>query len=444
MRSRPVRAGIVATAVVLGAFACFSGVRMLLRPGADGPITNPTDFRAFYCAAKVAGRGANPYLTEPLRTCEDAALKSAGLEGVKGLAIPAPLPPYAFAALPPVAHRPYMVACGLWLLRLVASVAATVIVLHKLTGLPLLALAAVLFPVDGYASFVLGQIVPVVVLVLCSSALLLRRNRIVPGVVMAAMSLVEPHMGLPVCLALFVFEPLAIVPLLGAVIGLASLAYLAVGQSTIVSYFFAVLPAHMHSEVDNFGAQYSLTAAMHALGFPDAIALAAGGMSYFVALGVGCVLAGKLAERFNDRAYLVLAPPVVALIGGTFIHIHQIAFALPLALLLFLRFESPLPKIAMAALLLCLAVPWESIAEMPQVARFVPRPAVVAQVSRGHVNDARLLAETSWEAWIKSAGTRDFRTPEELWLLKFPTWLALVLLMGYAFAAVTPDRRAEA
>ena len=73
----------------------------------------------------------------------------------------------------------------------------------------------------------------------------------------------------------------------------------------------------------------------------------------------------------------------------------------------------------------------------------MPPSAVVARVPSGNVDDARVLAESSWEAWVRTAGTRDFRTPTELWLLKFPTWLALVSLMGYAFAAVTPEARQE-
>ena len=28
------------------------------------------DFRAFYCAGRVAAQGSDPYHTEPLRTCE--------------------------------------------------------------------------------------------------------------------------------------------------------------------------------------------------------------------------------------------------------------------------------------------------------------------------------------------------------------------------------------
>jgi hypothetical protein len=49
----------------------------LLALGAQTSIVARTgfllgDFRAFYCAARVASQGANPYRTEPLRTCEQA------------------------------------------------------------------------------------------------------------------------------------------------------------------------------------------------------------------------------------------------------------------------------------------------------------------------------------------------------------------------------------
>lgn len=50
------------------------------------------DFRAFYCAARVTAHGADPYRTEPIRTCERGIGNTVFFEKNPGVAIPAPLP----------------------------------------------------------------------------------------------------------------------------------------------------------------------------------------------------------------------------------------------------------------------------------------------------------------------------------------------------------------
>src|SRR5579883_636545 len=60
------------------------------------------DFRAFYCAARVAAHRADPYLTEPLRSCEVAIGTTPFFRKNPGVTIPAPLPGYAIAALMPL------------------------------------------------------------------------------------------------------------------------------------------------------------------------------------------------------------------------------------------------------------------------------------------------------------------------------------------------------
>src|ERR1700722_17115235 len=108
------RAAAVAIVLCAAAVTFVIAGRGLVRLGHDGPITNPTDFRAFYCAAKVAAQGRDPYLAEPLRTCAQQALRSVGLDGVKQVVIPAPLPPYALAVLRPLTALPYLEASATW------------------------------------------------------------------------------------------------------------------------------------------------------------------------------------------------------------------------------------------------------------------------------------------------------------------------------------------
>jgi len=49
------------------------------------------DFRAFYCAARVTAQGENPYLAQPLRTCEIGVGRNLFFRKNPGVTIPAPL-----------------------------------------------------------------------------------------------------------------------------------------------------------------------------------------------------------------------------------------------------------------------------------------------------------------------------------------------------------------
>ena len=65
----------------------------------------PVDLLAFYCSARVAASGSDPYLAEPLRSCEHEEFRrSTGhVSRYPLLVIPAPLPPYALFLLKPLA-----------------------------------------------------------------------------------------------------------------------------------------------------------------------------------------------------------------------------------------------------------------------------------------------------------------------------------------------------
>src|SRR5271165_2669182 len=87
------------------------------------------DFRAFYCAARVASTGANPYHTEPLRSCELSTGRMPFFQRNPGVTIPAPLPGYAVAAMIPLSLLPFAFAATLWaILLLLACVACTLTV----------------------------------------------------------------------------------------------------------------------------------------------------------------------------------------------------------------------------------------------------------------------------------------------------------------------------
>ena len=71
----------------------------------------------------------------------------------------------------------------------------------------------------------------------------------------------------------------------------------------------------------------------------------------------GTIVAGRLARQTGNNAFLACVPPAFAVFGGTFIHVTQIAAAVPAAVLLVTYAENRYRNAAIVALLL-LAVPW--------------------------------------------------------------------------------------
>ena len=134
---------------------------------------NQIDFLAFYCAGKVSAVRADPYLAEPLRSCEEAAMSSLGhtYRMAPYLVVPAPLPPYALAPVSLFGFMGYRVAATAWFVLLVAACALSIVLLRRLTGLSVLALFFPVLLADGLASIIIGQIVPIVFCFVCASAL---------------------------------------------------------------------------------------------------------------------------------------------------------------------------------------------------------------------------------------------------------------------------------
>jgi len=438
------------TAFVLAAFAVLVLVafanRALLARGGTVVARNQTDFIAFYCAARVRSAGADSYPAEPLRTCEAESLASLGSRIVPYLVVPAPLPPYALALFAPLALLPFQAAAGAWFCILLMATGATFVLLRRLTDLPPLALFFPLLFADAFASLAIGQLVPVVVCFVCAAALALRAQRTWPAAAFASATLLEPNVGLPLCVAAFVWQPELRRALLACVCVLAlfSLAY--GGLHDNLEYLSRVAPAQARAEGLSFVGQYSLSALLFQAGVAAGLALQLGFLSYIAMAAAGIVLAGRLAAVLADRALVVLTPPAFALIGGAYVHIHQMAFALPLAFVLIAWGGAWRPLLVAA--LFCLAVPWQSFAEMPFFAnRLPPRPYVDARIPMRAAADGTRLAEDEWGVW-ESLAVRDRRTPAQRLATKLPTWFGLLALAFAALAVgsapLQPESRARA
>ena len=109
---------------------------------------------------------------------------------------------------------------------------------------------------------------------------------------------------------------------------LAALSLVVLGPGVNLEYFTSVLPAHALSEVTR-DTQLSLTAVLTAIHVSPDAAVRAGTLWYAAMLVIGILAAGLLAKRTRNAAYLVCVPPAFAVFGGTFIHVTQIAAAIP-------------------------------------------------------------------------------------------------------------------
>jgi hypothetical protein len=425
------RALVALAAYVLA--CCALAACSLPRTSGVGPLNNPTDLVAFYCAGRVAAHGDDPYRAEPLRSCERDAFAESRVPLVPHLVVPAPLPGYDLAVLAPLSLVPFRIACIVWACALVAAGIATALVLASVTGLRPVAAFASLALADVYASLVPGQLVPFVVLALAACGWYVVRDRPRAAAVCALAMLVEPHLGLPVVISLAVWLPRARATLAVGVVALAVSSVAFLGLATNVEYVAHVLPVQAATEGLEFSRQYGLSAALVALGIPVHVALVLGTASYFATALLGITIARRCAREASAPVLIAYLPAAFVLLGGAYVHIAQMAAALPLALVLWSRGGALARYAAFATA--CLAIPWQTLAVSPEIAALFP--------PRGYVDPAPLLAraagggrlaQDAWTAWIATTVDRDHRTLLEIVLGKVPTWGGLLMLVIVATA----------
>jgi hypothetical protein len=92
----------------------------------SGPTNLMTDFRAFYCGGAAIAQGANPYLEEPLHSCERRTRMTTKPAFLASVTVPAPLPPYALVAFAPLSRLPFPLAAALYGLLSIAAMCAAV------------------------------------------------------------------------------------------------------------------------------------------------------------------------------------------------------------------------------------------------------------------------------------------------------------------------------
>lgn len=320
------------------------------------PRTWPLDFSAFYCAGASVASHHDPYRTEPLRTCEN---QTRGFPAGSGFqfALPAPLPGYALAPFVALSRVPYRAAVPIWSAVLFVCFVSTVVLTRRLSDLRVETIVAAFLLQALLANF-LGQIVPIVCAAALATGFLVSRGRDRAAACAAALTMIEPPLGLPVCLALFIARPRSRAVLAASGATLAALSLVLLGFDWNIEYLRDVLPAHALSEIAN-DQQYSLTYLAHLAGLGERSSLVLGTLSYIAMLGLG-IAGGRVAcIRTGKPELLVLVPPAFAILGGTFVHVTQLAIALPAALVLW---GARIPHArSFAAAVFLLAVPWDAL-----------------------------------------------------------------------------------
>jgi hypothetical protein len=430
-RSRPARLTVLGLAVAVFAWPAALAFVDLCRHS-NGPIRDPADFRAFYCAGAAIDRGADPYRTEPLRTCERKTAATFGTPMRAGAVLPAPLPPYALAPFALLARLPFLVASTSWFFLGIATLFVTAFLVRRLTGIPLGAVLATLFLSEAITSIMLGQVVPLILCALCAAGLALRLERPKLAAAMLGLAMIEPHVALPAAAASFFFVPRARLPLGVCAIALAGLSVVTVAPATAFEYVSRVLPLHARSELTALGTQFSLSTWLWAAGLEPGRAIDLGELSYALACACSVFVAGCAVRRFDDGAYAAIVPPAFAVIGGVFIHVTQMVVAVPLGLAMIAGGRQRL--LAVAAVV-CLAVPLEFFVTLRAVNhRFnaapppPPRAFALATEPRPAERDLAEAAEMADERSNFAGGDR--RTTAEMILTKVPTWFGVVTIAG--------------
>ncbi|HEX4014255.1 MAG TPA: hypothetical protein VHX17_10275 [Candidatus Cybelea sp.] len=452
-------------AIVALALLGIAALRDLARLGDALPWNGLYDFADFYCAGSALDQHADPYRYEPLHRCEHIVNRTPAYRSDARRVVPAPLPPYDLPAFAALSRLPFERARTLAAIAIVLAVAGSIAGLAAL-GIPLDVAALALFFPAGYLLLDAGQIVPFALAALVFCGLALARGRDAVAGVLGALVLIEPHLGVPVFVALLFLAPRARAGATIAGLLMLAIGVFSVGLGGIAEYVLGVLPAQASAET-GYVYQYSLTYLLTRAGMPAVPALAVGQISYVAMLAIGVWLGGRTAASLNRRELVAFLPAACSIVGGTYVHMIDVSLAMPAALVLAVSLRGRAQLIAsltvavlavpwilvwigkklflatlfvVAALLVrCKAAPLAAAVAFAVVALVIygfelhpppPFPAAAAAIAFAPSD----LAQKAWAAYVTAIGN-----PTPGWLLiKLPTWGALLALVCLAWSAASP------
>ncbi|HTW83031.1 MAG TPA: glycosyltransferase family 87 protein [Candidatus Sulfotelmatobacter sp.] len=451
----------VLLAALLGLGLLVTAVELAHTPFAH-PLTQFDDLRGTWCAGHALASGADPYHVQPDLSCQHGL----GMHVVRdspNMVLPFVLPGWDTVAFSLLARLPFPVAIVVHALLSLAALVAAIVLLVRVLRVPLALAAAGLTFAVAFQSLTLGQIgaYEVLAVVATGAALHLRADRWAG--VFAAAALIEPHIGVAVGLATLAFVPRARLPYLAAVAGLIAIALWAIGVPAELDYVLRNIPQQARGEAGGLQ-QFSVTFLARWFGAPTSVAIALGSLSTILMLGVGLVLAVRLAPR--ERSALALIPASCVVLGGTYVHLTHIAAAIPGALLLVGLARTPRERVAAGLSVILLAVPWYDVALVKQL--LPPTLTTIAVLTWALTTSWRATVAAVALCWLALLPVQNrppaapapmlvTRQPDDApgtqpWLdghravpvtdpwyvlVKIPTWAGLLLLVGAAFSAST-------
>jgi hypothetical protein len=423
--------------VCWGGFIALCTVLVLTLGGPHGILgwlSAPFDFRAFYCAGHVVLAQANPYLVEPLRSCEISTL-TPDLHWVPGLVVPAPLPPYAFPVFALLGAMPFPIAAALWAALTVAAWLRMVLLLRRLTGLGIARPLLGTLGLGLLCSLTLGQLTPLTMWLIVEAAVALHDSDERRAAIFATFAVIEPQIGGAAWLALFVLRPGTRRTLAAGIVVLLVASVAAIGPERSLQWLTQVLPVHASSELRN-PYQFSLTSVLVLAGMLPAVARVLGAFVFIAAIVVAVWAARRLEVRWREAAVIVLLPPVFAILGGPFVHEHHLAAALPMAIFAYARTR----RLEFVIALAFLSGPWLSVianTDLSQVreAFWASHRVVVAEARPS------ALAEVAWAKYIAAYEPRPSGLAFAA-LVKLPMWLGVALACLPLLRPPAQDRRA--
>jgi hypothetical protein len=343
MDSIAARAGFAVASLVLAIAAL-----ALVRHGEVGRQS----FKAFYCAGAAVKEHRDPYLVEPMRSCERQIAPSTEPDGYVE---PAPLPGYALVPFALLAMLPAKAAAWVFAIVLVLAAILSAYCLAPLLPAPRAAVLLALAPLT-LLNVAFGEIPPLALLAICACAYFLSTGRWVAAGIAVSAALIEPNVGLPAALAVFLFAPRTRVPIALCAVVLAVVSIAALGVAANVQYFTSVLPLMADAEL-NAADQYSLAHLLYAGGMSAGLSMLLSKIWFVIAMVLGIALAGIFARRDRQPELLPLLPPASVLLLGIYLHDIQMLLALPAALVLASRVRGEtLRTVAAAGCALLIAV----------------------------------------------------------------------------------------
>jgi len=444
-----------AVALALAAFV------IVLRHVADPPMMM-ADFRAFACAGSVALHHDDPYSSAQLAGCEEAPVPRPLFTIEQGAVLPAPIPGYLVAAFLPFALIPFAWSAIAWAMLLCLAIAVAIMFLERLDIGSRWTLLVVLAVPLLAVSVPIGELSPIAMAGVAVLAWAVKERRGLTMSIGLTLTMVEPSVGLCAALAVAVISRRYWLPVAATLLFLFVLSVATIGLHANFEYVRSVLPAHLYAELPS-GQQFSLSWIFDRFGASAAVALMAGKLWYILMLVLAAAVARARAPTAPEFA--VFAACAFAVLLGPYMHLGQIALALPAALWL-CRHEKR-PSIAAIAATVALSVPLlpvlgaiPLILVVPPVAGWVAasysrrpdaglRAAAIATIAIGLV--AYVVSKTEQQQVSVAAPAilnraqyvRHYNVSAgwSIWLVKFPTWYAAATVAGFAVASTFRKER---